>query len=160
VLLSRIKKRGKFSLIFEELLKCDPYFIKCFFLQRTLFYSTLEWEDSFEYQILPDEHDFIDYSNIEEIRALIQGGYRESKSIKNRMKAIVPTKLLNILRKSVIKNRIKRKKIDLAKLLVCPACKQDLIFGKQEITCSNCQHIYAWKNNIPYLVIEDKKREK
>lgn len=153
VLLSRISKKSKYSLLFEQLLKYDPYFTKWFLLQKNLFHSTFEWEDNFEYQILPEDHDFIDYKDIQEIKVLLINGYKEAKSIKNRVKAFLPNKAIDFLRKSLIIRRITRKKRDLTKILVCPACKKDLIFKKHEILCSNCHRSYGWKNNIPYLIL-------
>lgn len=47
----------------------------------------------------------------------------------------------------------------LKELLVCPKCKGDLEFHeeKDEIHCLQCRLIYAIKDDIPVMLIEEAK---
>lgn len=46
---------------------------------------------------------------------------------------------------------------DLKELLVCPKCKGDLFFreDKGEILCRACKLVYAIKDDIPIMLIDE-----
>ena len=48
---------------------------------------------------------------------------------------------------------------ELKEILVCPKCKGDLEFHeeKQEIHCKACKLVYAIKDDIPVMLVEEAK---
>lgn len=50
---------------------------------------------------------------------------------------------------------------DLLDIIVCPACKKDLIYSeaKQTLTCTACRRVYPIKDDIPVLLLDEAKIE-
>jgi len=46
---------------------------------------------------------------------------------------------------------------DLLKMLVCPACKQALEYREspESLKCTHCHRVYAVKDNIPIMLIDE-----
>ena len=46
---------------------------------------------------------------------------------------------------------------DLLEILVCPACKQELEYrtNPESLKCKQCHRVYAVKNNIPIMLIDE-----
>jgi hypothetical protein len=46
---------------------------------------------------------------------------------------------------------------ELLKILCCPKCKGDLTYEeeKQTLTCTKCGKVYAVKNDIPVMLVDD-----
>jgi uncharacterized protein len=50
---------------------------------------------------------------------------------------------------------------ELLELLVCPACKQPLEYRQnpESLKCTNCRRVYAVKDDIPIMLMEEAKIE-
>ena len=50
---------------------------------------------------------------------------------------------------------------DLLDIIVCPACKKDLIYSdpQQTLTCTACHRVYPIKDGIPILLVDEAKVE-
>jgi uncharacterized protein YbaR (Trm112 family) len=46
---------------------------------------------------------------------------------------------------------------DLLDILCCPKCYGELLYdlGKETLTCKQCGHVYAVKNDIPIMIVDD-----
>jgi len=46
---------------------------------------------------------------------------------------------------------------DLLEILVCPACKQALEYRQnpESLKCSHCHRVYAVKDNIPIMLVDE-----
>ena len=44
---------------------------------------------------------------------------------------------------------------DLKAILVCPACKGDLLFEEQRIICAACRKAYPIRDGIPVMLINE-----
>lgn len=46
---------------------------------------------------------------------------------------------------------------DLLKILVCPACKQPLDYREkpESLKCTHCHRVYAVKDDIPILLVDE-----
>ncbi len=46
---------------------------------------------------------------------------------------------------------------DLLEMLVCPACKQTLEYrpNPESFKCTKCHRVYAVKDNIPIMIIDE-----
>jgi uncharacterized protein len=46
---------------------------------------------------------------------------------------------------------------DLLEILVCPACKQELEYraNPESLKCKQCHRVYAVKDNIPIMLIDE-----
>jgi hypothetical protein len=49
---------------------------------------------------------------------------------------------------------------DLLSILVCPACKGDLVYeeGLQRLTCNACRLHYRIVDDIPVMLVEDAEK--
>jgi len=47
---------------------------------------------------------------------------------------------------------------ELLKILACPKCKSGLKHEKNSLKCVKCGKIYAIKQGIPVLILEDENR--
>ncbi|MBU1299411.1 MAG: Trm112 family protein [Bacteroidetes bacterium] len=49
----------------------------------------------------------------------------------------------------------------LLKIIICPKCQSDLEYNKEEynLKCTNCEEIYRIENDIPIMIIEEKKND-
>jgi uncharacterized protein len=50
---------------------------------------------------------------------------------------------------------------DLLEMLVCPACKQPLEYRQnpESLKCTNCRRVYAVKDDIPIMLIDEATME-
>lgn len=50
---------------------------------------------------------------------------------------------------------------ELLDLLCCPKCRVGLIYDaqKQSLTCTSCGHVFAIRNGIPVMLLDEKSTE-
>ena len=50
---------------------------------------------------------------------------------------------------------------DLLDILVCPACKQPLVYSEaaQTLKCGACRRVYPIRDDIPILLVDEAKIE-
>jgi len=50
---------------------------------------------------------------------------------------------------------------ELLEILVCPACKQPLVYRQkpESLKCPQCRRVYAVKDNIPIMLLDEAKIE-
>jgi uncharacterized protein YbaR (Trm112 family) len=50
---------------------------------------------------------------------------------------------------------------DLLEILVCPACKQELEYREkpESLKCKKCRRVYAVKDDIPIMLVEESRIE-
>lgn len=48
---------------------------------------------------------------------------------------------------------------ELLKILVCPACKEEVVLKNNKLVCKKCRRAYPIKDGIPIMLIEEAQIE-
>lgn len=143
-------KNSQFGQLFHTLAVNDKYWKRFHITHHHLFLIQYEWEGIINYVISDEEDSVLDLKCDQTIKGLLTS--TNSKKKQNRfgviLKSIVPRKIVTHA-KSILAKKRSGMKIPLKDILVCPQCKDKVLWEKQELHCHKCEHRYPIINGIP-----------
>ncbi|HID56274.1 TPA: methyltransferase domain-containing protein [Candidatus Poribacteria bacterium] len=155
------KKVGEsqFGQLFHCLAAHDKDFARFHQRYHHLFLVRYEWEGRINYTILPPDPSPLQLESTQAVEELLMNVPEESlfdffiSYIKNSLPQRWKIKI-----KSFLAKRRKPPAKTLKDIVVCPLCKGEVEWRRNEIICHRCDIAYPIKNGIPYLLIPEERK--
>jgi uncharacterized protein YbaR (Trm112 family) len=161
LIIQRKVGESQFGQLFHCLAAHDKDFARFHQRYHHLFLVRYEWEGRINYTILPPDPSPLQLESAQAVEELLMSVPEESlfdflvSYIKNSMPQRWRIKI-----KSFLAKRRKPPRKTLKDIVVCPLCKREVEWGRNEIICHRCDIAYPIKNNIPYLLIPEERKPK
>lgn len=153
LLLYKNPKQAEFGQLFHTLAAQDKYWRKFHIMHHDLFLVQYEWEGKIDYEILNDKETPLNLSCPQTIERLLKFDLREQthKELWLMFKSIVPRGIVSFGKSLLARSRIGRPAKTLQDILVCPKCKDDIMWEVHQILCKNCEMSYPIIDGIPRM---------
>ena len=154
LMLRRNKGKPQFGQLFHRLAATDKHWKRFHLTHHNLFLVQYEWEDTINYEILPDQTAALNLECLDTLERLITSdkdtsGQREWLLL---LKSIVPRRIVSHAKSLSIKGSHRRQRKTLHEILVCPQCKAKLIWEEQQLHCEACERHYPIIDGIPSFI--------
>lgn len=153
LILYKNPKRSEFGQLFHTLAAHDKYWRKFHIMHHDLFLVQYEWEGRIDYEILDESESPLNLSCPQTIERLSSLELTEQthKKLWLMFKSVMPRSIVSRAKSLFARSRIGRSTKSLMEIVVCPKCKDDVIWADQNILCKNCEKSYPIIDGIPRM---------
>ena len=153
------EKRAEFGQLFHTLAAKDKYWRKFHIMHHRLFLVQYEWENRIDYEILDQPKSPLNLKCPHTIEELLSSPHKNKNNdqLLLTLKSLVPREFVSPI-KSFMSKRRRRQRIALKEILVCPKCKDVIVWQENQIHCQNCDRDYPIIDGIPRLAITPEYR--
>lgn len=153
LVLHKNPKRAEFGQLFHTLAAQDRYWKKFHIMHHDLFLVQYEWNGEIDYKILRATESPLNLSCPQTIKRLLTFDLSEQthKEFWLMLKSVVPRGIVSRAKSLFARNRIGRPTKSLKEIIICPKCKEDVIWDEDQIVCKNCDKSFPIVDGIPRM---------
>ena len=150
LVLQKNDKRAEFGQLFHTLAAKDKYWKRFHIMHHRLFLVQYEWEGKIDYEILDEKESPLDLQSPQTIEGLLTStvSVRTDKGFWLMLKSAVPRSFVSWAKSLLAKSRNRQTKT-LKEILVCPQCKGEMRWEKENLHCDICNRSYPIIDGIP-----------
>ncbi len=147
---------NQFGQLFHSLAAHDRDFANFHNRHPNLFLIQYEWEGEISLEILPSGEPVLDLESRDVIEAIMQQTASRSwfQWLKLSLKDALPQSW-RVRIKSHIAQQHQGIMRPLEEIVICPACRGDVLWEAERILCQQCRRCYPIRNGIPYLLVDN-----
>lgn len=153
LVLHKNPKRAEFGQLFHTLAAQDKYWRKFHITHHDLFLVQYEWEGKIDYEILRESESPLNLTCPQSIERLLTLDLTKQtqKEFWLICKSLVPRSIVSRAKSLFARSRIGCPAKTLKEIVICPKCKDDVIWDEDQILCNSCNKSYPIIDGIPRM---------
>ncbi|MCG9129608.1 methyltransferase domain-containing protein [Candidatus Poribacteria bacterium] len=153
LVLHKNPKQAEFGQLFHTLAAQDRHWRKFHIMHHDLFLVQHEWNEKIDYEILLEKESPLNLSCPQTIERLLtfdlpEQTHREFWLV---LKSVVPRSIVSRAKSLFARKRMGRLTKSLKEIIICPKCKDDVLWNEDRILCRNCDKAFPIVDGIPRM---------
>jgi len=154
LIFKRKLEEGQFGQLFHHLFSTNQIYAKFHAQNHSLFLIQHEWSGEIDFEIVKPDTVLMDLTSPESVEKLLD---KQAKpGVAASAKRLMPARIRQGMKSTIVKSRGRHKKTlqDIKSIIVCPACKGQVQWDDESISCQNCDRTYLIRDGIPFMLVE------